>query len=132
MDESQKQIETLKKTIDSVKIEKKGMEGDYRWIIIKTPQGKEVKMQEGYGEDLFRAKKEEEMNPVEDAAKLIKYIKMPDGKTHDSKDITNEAMHKIIGRFPSYELQPIINASYWFSKECVAPEEYPFRPEDYK
>jgi hypothetical protein len=122
-------IEALKKTVESVKIQSKGIENGYRWIIIKTPFGREVKLQEGYGEDIY--KQDENTNLVYEAARLVRYIKETE-KVVESKDVGVDGMYEIIRRFPSWELQGFVNAYFWFTKESSAPELYPFRLDEYK
>jgi hypothetical protein len=126
---TQDPIEALKKTVESVKIQNKGIENGYRWIVIKTPFGREVKLQEGYGEDIY--KQDENTNLVYEAARLVRYIKDGD-KVIDSKEVVVDAMYEIIRRYPSWELQAFVNAYFWFTKESSAPELYPFRLDEYK
>lgn len=126
---TQDPIEALKKTVESVKIQNKGIENGYRWIIIKTPFDREVKLQEGYGEDIY--KQDENTNLVYEAARLVRYIKDGD-KVIDSKEVVVDAMYEIIRRYPSWELQAFVNAYFWFTKESSAPELYPFRLDEYK
>jgi hypothetical protein len=122
-------IEALKKTVESVKIQSKGIEDGYRWIIITTPFGREVKLQEGYGEDIY--KQDENTNLVYEAARLVRHIKETE-KVIETKSIGVDGMYEIIRRYPSWELQAFVNAYFWFTKESSAPELYPFRLDEYK
>lgn len=118
-------------TFKNFVIESQGMDGDYRWITFKTPNGKEVKMQEGWGETVFNTDREK-INMTEEAAKLVVLVSKGGEVLIDNKKLSNSAIYDIIKKYPSYELAPFITAYVWFNKEVSMPDQYSFRPEDIK
>ncbi len=120
----------MDKTFDNFKIDSQGMDNGYRWIMFTTKKGNSVKMQEGWGESVFQIK--ENVNIVQEAAKLIRVVSKDGKALVDSAQMSDNELYEFLRREPAWELQDYITAYAWFNKEVSMPEEYSFRPTDIK
>lgn len=100
-----------------------------RWMIVKTPLGKTIRLIEPAGEMVYDPGDKKQLELV---ASCITEISRPKGKeteTINCNQMPAEHVYNIIKGWIAPELAPMVTGYYWFVKEVTYPNEFQFQRE---